>query len=218
MYSNNVLKNSDAALFNMPSLEEDKRPGDIIQRAEEIQRQAYEEGFASGEKAGFAEGEQKAVLLIDKLEKIIRDILDFQENTAAELEPQVINLSTVIARKIISEEIKMKPEIILNMVQEALITLQRVGTITIKINPALKELISKKKSNLLDIHRNIIFDISSNVSVSGPLVTSETEEVVTDIESLIDNIVKEMEAVGRSKENTAETEPESDIGEKDDVN
>ena len=108
------------------------------------------------------------------------------------VETQVVDLSVAIARRIIIEEINMKPEIIVTMVKEALKRLQRVGNIRIKINPTLHDLFMKMKPELLEIHEDITFDVDSHVPVTGPLVISEIEEVVTDIDSLIDNIMDEM--------------------------
>ncbi|GBD96499.1 MAG TPA: hypothetical protein ENG83_01725 [Nitrospirae bacterium] len=214
MFDNRIMKQSDAALYRMPSLEEEMpRNQGILQERENIQRQAYEEGFASGEKAGFAAGEQKASVLVERLEKIINEITAFKENLIVEAEGQVVDLASAIAGKIIIEEINTKPGIIITMVKESLKKLQRLGAITIKINPALYDLFMKKKSELIDIHEDIIFDVNSNVPVTGPLVISETEEVVTDIDSLLNNIIEEMKTEhriqntgDRIQENRIETE------------
>lgn len=193
-----IINGSDVSLYSMPSLEEDRNPkskDEIMRDIEEIQRKAYEEGFESGEKAGLANGEQKAELLIERLETIIEEMATFKENMVKALEAQVVDLAIAMARKIIIDEINERPEVIVTVVKEALKRLQRMGTITIKINPALYDLFMKKKSDLVDIHEDIIFDVSSNVSLTGPLVISETEEVVTDIDALISSIVEDINTV-----------------------
>lgn len=192
----------DVSPYRMPSLEDDnfpRRKEDIIKEIEETQRKAYEEGFASGEKAGFADGEQKAAVLVERLEKIIEEVAVFKENLVSELEEQVVDFSVAMARKIIIDEISAKPEIIVTVVKEALKRLQRTGTITIKINPALYDLFMKKKPELIDIHEDIIFDVNPNVALTGPLVISQTEEVVTDIDALIANITGDVNIVKAHK-------------------
>jgi hypothetical protein len=201
LYKGKILKKIDASLFNMPSLEGDRiaeRDGLVKQSAGEIQRKAYEEGFASGEKAGFEAGEQKVLVLIDQLEKVIEEVTIFKGSFVKEVEAQVVDLAVAIARKIIVEEINAKPEIIITMVIEALKRLQRIGTITIKINPALYDLFMNKKPELIDVHKDIIFDVNSKVPLTGPIVISRTEEVITDIESLLSNIGEEMEMKSRT--------------------
>jgi flagellar assembly protein FliH len=202
LFNDKILKDSEAILYSMPVLEEENSPRSkelLLHSKEEIQRQAYEEGFAMGEKAGFAEGEQKALMLVERLENTIKEFTDFKDNMVERLEPRVVNLATLISKKIIIEEINTRPEIIVTMVKESLKRLQRLGTITIKINPALNDLFMKNKAKLLDIHKDIVFDLSSGVSLTGPVVTSEIEEVVTDIDSLLNNIIDEMKTVKSRK-------------------
>jgi len=198
--SNKILNGDDVALFCMPSLEDERMCADdktVKERAEEIQRQAYEEGFASGEKAGFAEGEQKAAVLIGSLHELLEKIARFKVELVDNLESQAVDLSIIIARKIINEEVQTRPEVIVSMVKESLRRLQRSGTITVKINPVLHELFMEKKSELLEVHGDIVFDVNSSIAVAGPLVVSQIEEVVTDVESLLDNVIEELTS-GRS--------------------
>lgn len=197
MSNSRILKQSEAVLFNMPVLDSERGGKHPLNKAEEVQRLAYEKGFASGEKAGFSAGEKKAVVLLERLEKVLEETAAIKEDLAKTLEHQVVSLAIAIARKIMIEEASMRPEIIVTMVKEALKKLQRMGTITIKINPALYELFAANKQHLLDIHPDIIFDVNSNVPVTGPLVISDIEEVVTDMDSLLSNIVEEMKIESR---------------------
>jgi flagellar biosynthesis/type III secretory pathway protein FliH len=202
------MKNSNAELYSMPSIEEDcfeQNKEVILQKTEEIQRRAYEEGFASGEKAGIAEGERKAELLIERLEKTIGELIDVKDSLISGLESDVVELSIAMAQKVIADEIRTRPEVILSVVKEALQKLQSRDTIVIKINPALYDLFMKNKSELLDIHKDISFDVNKNVPLTGPLVISKTEEVVTDIDSLMSNVVRSM----KSKKDTAVPEQDN---------
>jgi len=195
LFKARIIDDCDASPYCMPALEDDslpRRKEDIIKEIEETQRRAYEEGFASGEKAGFADGVQKAEILVERLESIINDVAVFKENLVREMEKQVVDFAVAMARKIIIDEISSNPEIIVTVVKEALKRLQRMGTITIKINPSLYDLFMQNKPELIEIHEDIIFDVSSNVSLTGPLVISQTEEVVTDIEALIANVTHDI--------------------------
>jgi len=202
--SSKICNEEDVALFCMPSLEDERMCIDektVKEKAEEIQRQAYEEGFASGEKAGFAEGEQKAAVLIDSLHEILHTVAGFKEDLVDNLESQAVDLSITIARKIINEEVQTRPEVIVTMVKEALRRLQRSGTISIKINPVLHDMFMDKKAELMEVHSDITFDVNSSIAVAGPLVVSQIEEVVTDVESLLDNVIDELTS-GRSFKQT----------------
>jgi flagellar assembly protein FliH len=196
LFSDRLIKDCDAELFTMPSLEDEKNitREDLLREAEEIQRKAYEEGYAAGEKAGRSEGERQAALLVEKAGRLLSELVEFKKNFVETLESQVLDLSFAIAEKVIATEIETRPEVVVNVVRESLRRLSKSGRITIKINPALQEIFNKSKPELTDIHEDIVFELNSNIPVSGPMVISETEEVVTDIKSLLANISEEMRA------------------------
>ncbi len=195
MFNDKVFKRREVALYSMPSLEDDRTlqsPDAMLEKAGELQRKAYEEGFSAGEKAGFSEGRQKALVLTERLEAVLKETAVLKEQMISDAETQLVALAAEIARRVVIEEVGTRPELIVTMVREALKRLQRVGKITIKINPALHDLFIKKTPEIMEIHENIIFDVDAHVPVTGPLVISETEEVVTDIDSLLSNIIEEM--------------------------
>lgn len=208
MTENMIMDNCEIVRYSMPSLDKEcsqKSREEVMREIEELQRQAYEEGFAAGEKAGFQEGKHKAAVLIERLEKIIDEISVFKKNLVSDLECQVVDLAIAMARKVISEEIRTRPEVIITVVKEALKRLQRTGPITIKVNPAMYDLFLEKKSELMDLHEDIVFDVNSNVSITGPMVISNTEEVVTDINEMVDNIVDVIKKSGAySSDNKAD--------------
>ncbi len=206
MSNSEDVKVGEAVSYCMPSLEEVKISGGriIIGNTEKVQRKAYEEGFASGEKAGFAEGEQKCILVEEHLKNVLDEIIAFKKNIAEELEGKVLELSLGIAKKVVVEEINTNPEIILTMVKNSLSKMHKVGMISIKINPALHDLFTKNKSGLIDIHPDINYDIDPNVPSAGPHVFSQTEEVITDIDTLLANVFDEME--NKTEDNEKGTE------------
>ncbi len=198
LFRGRIIKGERPAIYGMPSFEMMERPKEkndtveLSQKSEIIEREAYEKGFASGEKAGYEMGEQKAALLLDRLQKTINEITEFKDRIKKELEPQAFELAVAIARRIVLEELNTKPDVIVRIVKEAIKKLERIGPITIKLNPALNELFMKKKAELLDIHPDILFDIDPSAPRTGPIVIGPSEEVVTDMDELVTNIVKDI--------------------------
>lgn len=177
----------DILPYKMPELE--KLSGlTAVKHLEKIERDAC----IAGEKAGFAAGEKKALVLIESLEEIIREMTILKERTIRELEPRLVELAVSIARKIILRELALQPETLVNMTKEAIMRIERTGQITIKINHALYDLFIKHKQELLSIHPDIIFDIDPSVSAFGSVVQGPVEDVVTDVDEQIRDMIKDM--------------------------
>jgi len=192
-----ILKGRDSVLYGMPKLESkahriDRGVTSSRQSAEEMERDAYEKGFAAGEKAGLEMGAQKAELLLSRIERMIREIEEFKVQILSEVEPQLLELSCDIARKIVIEELNTKPELIVGMVKEAMRKLERTGPITIKMNPAVQELFKRLKPQLLEIHPDVIFDIDPSLVPNAQIVIGASEEIVTDLDSQLGNIMEDM--------------------------
>ena len=69
-------------------------------KVKEIESKAYEKGFTSGEKAGFAKGEEKLEILLDGLESLIKEMKVIKKETIKKLESQVLDLAITIAKKL----------------------------------------------------------------------------------------------------------------------
>ncbi len=198
MSKGRILRNRQTAEFGMPLLTPGKAAPSpmmtINQDTAEIEREAYERGYEAGERAGYSIGEKKASMLIERLEATITELEELKGKVLSRLEPEVFNLSVAIAKKIIRDEIRQNPEVILNLIKAAMERMQRRGTITIKINPAIKELIEKNKPEILALHGNTRFETEPSLPPSGPLVTGTEEEVVTDVERLLSNLLEDLGA------------------------
>jgi flagellar assembly protein FliH len=179
-----------AATFTMPALTESRAA--IGRTADHVEREAYERGYASGEKAGFEMGEQKANVLLDRLDALLRDLATLRERTAKDAELQCLALSLSMARKIVGHELAGHPEQIVLMAKEALMKLERTGQITIKLNPALYDFFMKHKPELSRIHPDITFDADPSVSPLGTVVMGPVEDVVTDIDEQFKNMLKDL--------------------------
>lgn len=184
----------------MPSLDTDNEEGNnhygeetlfSEKNIEVIEREAYEKGFIAGEKAGFAIGEEKAKVLINKLEDALNEIAQLREKIIRELEPEILELSISIAKKILTEELRLAPEHIVEMTKKAIERIERKGQITIKINPALYELFIKHKPQILSIHPDVVFDTDCTLSECGSVVMGPSEDVVTDIDEQLRNLIRE---------------------------
>ncbi|VAX32925.1 hypothetical protein MNBD_NITROSPIRAE02-1658 [hydrothermal vent metagenome] len=200
-----ILRDQSITEFGMPSLEHKQAGGtaerNFNQDTAAIERAAYEKGFSAGEEAGYVVGEEKALMLLERLDIILTEMKDLKKKILAEMQPQVFTLSVAMARKILRDEIRQNPEVIINLIKAAMEKIEKTGTITIKINPALKGLISDHKPELFAIHPEIRFDTDPSIPPASPLVVGPEEEVITDFESQLTNLVEDLgEEIGNSND------------------
>lgn len=186
---NRIIHDEGLARFDMPVLAADYSVG---RTTDHIEREAYEKGYASGEKSGFEMGEQKAQVLLNKVEALLNELAGLRKKMLKEIETQCVELAVGMARKIITKELTMNPEEIVHMTQEALLKLERTGQITIKVNPSLYDFFTRHKPDLLKIHPDIVFDADPSVSRYGTIVMGPVEDVVTDVDEQIKNMIKDM--------------------------
>jgi len=189
LYKRQVSDEREPVRFAMPAL---KDTYSIGRTSDHIEREAYEEAYATGEKAGFEMGEEKAKVLIDKLEALLTDVATLRTRIAKETEPQCVLLSIAIAKKILIRELSVKPEEIVKMTKEGLLRLERSGQITIKINPLLYDFFMKHKPDLARVHPDIALDADPTVSRHGTIVMGPMEDVVTDIDEQVKNLIKDI--------------------------
>jgi flagellar assembly protein FliH len=191
-----TIQEKDIACFDMPLLDSNVKGGaeslSFNQNIEKIEREAYESGFETGEKAGLDMGMQKAAILIEKLETILAELVTLREKLIKESEPQLVELAVSIAKKIILKELTLNPEEIVKITKEALMKIERVGQITIKITPSLYDLFNKLKPELLSIHPDIIFDVDPSISKYGSVVMGPFEDVLTDVDEQLRNLIKDI--------------------------
>ena len=166
----------------------------ISNNLEALEREAYEKGFAAGEKEGLAMGDQKARVLVGKIEALIGELSSFREKTAREMEPQFVELAVSAARQIVIEELTVNPEAVKRIVREALSKMQPGGKITIRTSPSVLETISKHKPELLGGHADIVFESDAAVARLSCVITSDVQEVSTDIDSQFKDLIRQMAA------------------------
>lgn len=116
--------------WELSSLDEKPREpqstGIKLPTAEEIERihqQAYQEGFAAGMRDGRAQGEAFSQQMKDLLTEMERALQRF-ESVMAE---QILALALDIARQLVRRSIQIEPDIVLNVVREAIESLPQIS-------------------------------------------------------------------------------------------
>jgi len=116
-----------------------KQAEDIVKEAQEkaalLEREAYEKGFAQGEKDGLDLGEKKALKVIENIENLLREISDLKKDIIREYEKEILELIFAIAKKIIHHQISSDEKAVKDTVLKALHLAVEKSKIIIRVNP-----------------------------------------------------------------------------------
>ena len=105
------------------------------QRAQHIERQAYEEGFQQGQKDGREVGERSLDLQVQQFREIVQAMPREKEELYRQREQELLNLVLLISRKVVVREMKLQPEAIQEIVAEGFRILADTENIKLRINP-----------------------------------------------------------------------------------
>jgi len=112
---------------------------DIRRKAQEkasaLEREAYEKGFAQGEKDGVELGQRKAIKLIEDIENLLRSMDDLKQEILALYEHEIVELVFAIAQKVIHRTIRSDDTSIEGTVLSALNLAAEKTKATLRVNP-----------------------------------------------------------------------------------
>ncbi|HEY7760202.1 MAG TPA: FliH/SctL family protein [Burkholderiales bacterium] len=99
---------------------------------ERLREQAYREGVEAGRREAGAQLQQR-----DELRALIQGINELLENVEQRLATEVLSISLELAKLIVRAGVRVKPELVLSVVQDAIASLPGAGEpVTLLLNPA----------------------------------------------------------------------------------
>ena len=108
----------------------DPEPKVVLPTAEEIEslhqeawQEGYQLGIEEGRKDGLVAGKAEGEIYVQKLQKLAEALEGGQLRQDQEVAQEVLELALVMARQILRNALKIKPELILDAIREALKTL-----------------------------------------------------------------------------------------------
>ncbi|MFO7602364.1 MAG: flagellar assembly protein FliH [Gammaproteobacteria bacterium] len=108
------------ASFELPEVGEvrQKRGLPTADEIESIQQQAYDEGFAQGQKAGMATGKAQVDKQITRLHSILNVLAQPLDELDEQVVQQITDLSIIVARQLIRRELRTDPGQVIAVVRE----------------------------------------------------------------------------------------------------
>jgi flagellar biosynthesis/type III secretory pathway protein FliH len=171
-----------------------------VQRAE-MERQAYEQGFAKGEQDGRLAAQQETAPLLTALETTLAELDGVRQKIRRHLEQEVVELALHVARKVVRHELTVSKDTIVCVVQEAMTQLDDPGKISIRLNPDdLKKIraAGETLSSVMDHLDTIHFEEDTGIDCGGCYIQTEYGEIDARIEEQLRTVEEAFRAEMRN--------------------
>jgi flagellar assembly protein FliH len=167
-----------------------------------LEREAYEKGFAQGQKDGLDLGARKAQETWKQMSALFEELGSLKAKAFRESEAELVQLSLVIARKIVKREVRMDPDTVRRSVRSALEFLNDKSFMRVLVHPNdmknlepyLPELVEEKKIQRFELAEDHC------IGPGGCILESGFGRINATIESQFDALEAEIEDFFQSKE------------------
>ena len=174
--------------------------------AQEVDQEAYNRGFAKGEKAGLAAAGIKLDETLSILNRAVEEIRKLKKSIRAHAEKEVVELAMAVARKIVGYEVQINRDTVLEITKSALEKVEDRETITVKVNPSDYRFMHERTSQMMHLIENtdrLTFVEDPAIDEGGCLIETDCG----DIDARIENQFKIIEAAFRAElENAKEAQ------------
>jgi flagellar assembly protein FliH len=163
---------------------------------EELHQQAYQDGYDTGQSAGYADGEKLAKDMLDKRADVLDGIIATLTQPLAaldiELVESVAELALLIARHMVRRELKSAPGEVVGVVRETLkhLPIASRGT-RIRLNPEDVDIVRSALS-LGDDPTSWRLEPDPLVARGGCIVDTETSRIDATVETRLAAIASKM--------------------------
>ncbi len=122
--------------WHPPSVDADAGPMLTARQLENLQKQAWDEAYAQGQAAGFADGQTKVGEQIARIERIVNALSSPFAALDEQVEQEVAALSIAIASQLLRHEMRTEPAHIIAIAREAIAALPvSNGDVTLHLCP-----------------------------------------------------------------------------------
>ncbi len=145
-----------------------------------IEQEAYEQGFSAGEEAGRALGLRKLDPTEKLLLKMIQEINGLKMLILKETEEDMLTIALAVARRILGQEIRLDPGILLNTIQKAIKKIGQTEKITVRLHPDDFEMLAQDVDGMIHpLHKDIVLQFEADIGLSlGDCIVEGEERIV----------------------------------------
>jgi flagellar assembly protein FliH len=193
-----VTDQSTVITWNLPEIEEKEDPTakeDFKTRIARLEREAYEKGFAQGQKDGLDLEKSKLEEMGKQYEALFIELRDLKIKIFHESEGEMLRLIELMLKKIIGEEIKANSAVIKHCISSAAKFLTDKRKVRIIINPDDMEEVKKMLPDLVRLTKGGNFQLMEDPSIGkgGCMLETGFGRINATIDDQIDEMLKVIE-------------------------
>jgi len=104
-------------------------------RLDALEREAFAQGFAQGERAGAEASAVQAEAMLRRMAQAIEEIAGLRHRIARDTEQQMVQLALTVARRIIQREVAVDRELVMAIARVAIDRVGDAAHVTVRLNP-----------------------------------------------------------------------------------
>ena len=199
------------ALINKKEAEE--KALEVVRKAQDSQQEMIEKGKQEGYEAGYAEGKQQfqveneentaqVIALFQEMHKAQKDSLRNHEN-------YIVKLGSLIAKKIVHNEIKMEKELVVNMVKDVIGSFDGLGNIKISVNPTEYDFLLRYQPEFkkyVEDDQSIKIKPDASIKASYPVIESDYSAIDLNMEKQFSELEMELDNCTSERKRLFKTE------------
>lgn len=144
----------------------------VTGKTDSLEKEAYEKGFAQGEKAGMELGEKRFDSVVKSFNEVLERVRRIEEELYQKSEQEMVELVLTIARRVIQKEVSTDEKIVLNMIQSALKYVADQKEIKVRLNPSDLEFASQLRGEMMEGMKSVIFEGDEGVPRGDAIIES----------------------------------------------
>jgi flagellar assembly protein FliH len=154
----------------------------------DVEKQAFEQGYAEGERIGKQMGEKMVETVVKRYENGIAQLAEVHKALVEAMEEQTVRLALEISRKIVQRELTMDPDIVAALASVALKRVSSHHSITLRV--------SRQDFGRV---RVAVANVNPAVTVKDDATLERGDFVIDTAQTHLDGqVASQVEAIGRA--------------------
>jgi len=166
---------------------------------EQLEKEAFDRGYAEGREEGFKEGREEGLNeglktgedyaagrieeMTGRYAKALEEVAALKDTLRAQVEREVVRLALAVAKKLVYREINIDPTIIHTLVRVALERFSGKSAVTVRLSQPDYEYMTRRYEDLSRTEgREIIFEPDKSITQGSCIIQTETGDIDARIE------------------------------------